>query len=902
MRVFFFRLGFFVAGNPLKTILASVALTCLLLIGMLRFRTESRAENLWVPQGTVALDNKDYVEANYGQAGRLSTIAFVAQEGEGLVNKAALLKMVDVAEDGWKVRADPIDEEGADNTVITFPERCLTTTDANGNELCRISSPLGLFYEADRAVVEDGFVNFHETVRRGINALSEAEIKARLETPPAFYLDGSPFNANEFIGGQSGSGASFDVRIMTYTQFIENNIIVENGERIDKEARALEEAWTIRLLEDTPLLGQPRTIDWFAESLWSQGDSLSQALTGDLPLLAGGFLLLGIYVVLFLGDFHSVRSHMWLGLGALLTTGIALGACFGISSALGMFFGPVHQILPLLIIGIGIDDCFHITRAADEVNLRPDSDSKPVRNRIALALSSSGSAITVTSFTNVVVFLLSAISSLPALRFFALWAVFGVFFAWFFSITFFTALVTLDARRQNSKRRDCCPCMKVDEVKPLNWFKKPPNGFSRFFGNQFGPFITHRIVRVVLLILFIGWFAACCYGTSQLFLKFDFSFFYPDGSAQQEFQDQIDEYFELGEPTRIYVRNRDLSTAENQRRLLNLCKPDGVIAKDQWIQGGTVDCWYVQFRQSLNIEDESQVVPPAEFVDRLKEFLSPDTRGARYANDTIFDGDDKIVGCRFSAQYVFRETNDDEITALTSVRRAADSVGFGLEGENPAAFPYGFSDTFTEQYDALPGEIGVSLGLASVAVAVVCFVLIGHPLVAVVCLLVVGIVIIDVLGLTNFSGINLNSVSVITLVLCAGISVDFVVHIARSFLEHVGTRRERAIKALETMGPPVFYAGFSTLLGIIVLSLARSYIFRVIFQGFLFVILMGFIHGLILGPIILALIGPPSFYLDEEDKQSQERKLEALASHTEEKAVDVETSLEEGAGQESDDV
>jgi hypothetical protein len=36
---------------------------------------------------------------------------------------------------------------------------------------------------------------------------------------------------------------------------------------------------------------------------------------------------------------------------------------FGIASALGKFYGPVHSVLPFVLLGIGVDDMFIITSA-----------------------------------------------------------------------------------------------------------------------------------------------------------------------------------------------------------------------------------------------------------------------------------------------------------------------------------------------------------------------------------------------------------------------------------------------------------------------------------------------------------------------------------------------------------
>lgn len=872
MRNVFFRLGLFVASNPIKVIIVSVIFMAITLAGLIRFRSESRDDELWIPQSTTATINQRFVDEKYGRLFRSNEIAFrPGESSKSLGTQDAFLEMLDIAEKGFYIVVDPVNPGGDEyNTRITFADRCINTTDRAGNSFCRTESPFNLFYDAELAVIEDGRVNFFATVRKKINTVSDEEITNTLMDPPAVSFDGAPFNSDELYAASEDDPSVYIA--MRYTQLLENNAIEKDGESIDVEADKIEEAWTKLLLDE--LDGSGEYVSWYVDSSWGQGESLSKALSGDLPLLSVGFVLLAIYVVVFLGDFHSVRSHRLLGIAALVTTGLAMGTCFGLSSAVGMFFGPVHQILPLLILGIGIDDCFHITRSADEICLRPQDVHKPIETRIALALSQSGTAITVTSFTNVAVFLLSGISRLPALRYFALWAAIGIFFAWVYAITFYTAFVTLDFRRIDAQRLDCVPCVRRKTVNELNWFKKPPGSFSRFFSNQFGPLIMRNPVRIVLLALFAAGLGASIYGCTQLYLKFRFAFFYPSGTSQRAYQDFIDDNFKIGDPTFIYVRDNDMSTVKNQEEFLKLCNSDGIIANNEYIQKNTVDCW---FEEMLKVTEPAngELYTPAEYIEAVKAFVAEGSPNNRYADDILFNEDNtEVISTRFSAKYVYRETNYDEIDGLESVRNAAALDAFGTAEGVPASFPYTFFDTFTEQYAALPGEIGLSLGFASLAVAVVCLVLVGHPVVAVVSVIVVGIIIVGVLGLTYYTDINLNSVSVITLVLCTGIAVDFVVHIARAFLEHVGSRKERAIKALGSMGPPVFYAGFSTFLAIIVLAGAESYIFRVLFLGFLFLIVLAFLHGLILGPILLSLVGPPSFYASEEEKNAAERSLE----------------------------
>ena len=46
----------------------------------------------------------------------------------------------------------------------------------------------------------------------------------------------------------------------------------------------------------------------------------------------------------------------------MLTTYMAVTMAFGFCSAVGLLYGPVHNILPLLMIGLGVDDMFVIVQ------------------------------------------------------------------------------------------------------------------------------------------------------------------------------------------------------------------------------------------------------------------------------------------------------------------------------------------------------------------------------------------------------------------------------------------------------------------------------------------------------------------------------------------------------------
>lgn len=77
------------------------------------------------------------------------------------------------------------------------------------------------------------------------------------------------------------------------------------------------------------------------------------------------------------------------------------------------------------------------------------------------------------------------------------------------------------------------------------------------------------------------------------------------------------------------------------------------------------------------------------------------------------------------------------------------------------------------------------------------------------------------LGFMGLVHIKLNPISAVTLITAVGIRVKFTVHVALSFLTHIGTRAERMTRTLEHMFVPVLHGGLSTLVGLLMLAFSK---------------------------------------------------------------------------------
>lgn len=123
-----------------------------------------------------------------------------------------------------------------------------------------------------------------------------------------------------------------------------------------------------------------------------------------------------------------------------------------------------------------------------------------------------------------------------------------------------------------------------------------------------------------------------------------------------------------------------------------------------------------------------------------------------------------------------------------------------------------------------------------------------------------------VVGYMALWGVNLDSISMINLIMCIGFSIDFTAHICYAYMSSKSRiPNERVREALYSLGLPILQGSVSTILGVVALLFAESYIFLVFFKMVFLVIFFGAMHGLFLLPVMLSLFGPNSCSKTPED-------------------------------------
>ncbi|CAM9869991.1 unnamed protein product, partial [Chrysoparadoxa australica] len=531
----------------------------------------------------------------------------------------------------------------------------------------------------------------------------------------------------------------------------------------------------------------------FPEAFRSISDEFGAAITGDISLVTASWFIIIAYLIVNLSGRPFLRSRIALSWGSVLCIGASIGWAIGMASYFGYFYTPLHTVLPFILLGLGVDDSFVIANAFEQTD-----ESEPLDIRMADALSHAGVSVTVTSITDLVAFMVSSSSSLPALESFCVYAAMGILMLYFLQCTLFSAFLVWDACRLEQNRYDCCCCIKSSSPPPPMDQSIPPEDrgiVSRFMHKRLGPFIVKPPVAAALFVIFGIILGFMCYGASRLGIDSDEEAFIPDGSYLLDTKDAQDKYFgSLGVSFEVVTPALDYPNVDVQVDLAGIRgEMSGVEDSAPFIQdpntSGSFSSWFDDFitwaaasgtYQTAVVSGFTVLSDPAEFYPALNAFLN-EPAGFQYQRNVVFSDATQttIIGASITAEYN-PKINGDASKSVDAMNGTRDLVSSweALVG----AFPWTFAYNEWATFEVIYVELIRGLALSMLAVLLVTLLLLANVGVAALVFLCVIATIVDVLGTMYFLGLSIDTVSVINLVLAVGLSVDYAAHIGHSFM------------------------------------------------------------------------------------------------------------------------
>lgn len=255
--------------------------------------------------------------------------------------------------------------------------------------------------------------------------------------------------------------------------------------------------------------------------------------------------------------------------------------------------------------------------------------------------------------------------------------------------------------------------------------------------------------------------------------------------------------------------------------------------------------------------DASDEFRNLSFEEQIVQFLAEPAFRETYEDHIVHEnGKISTSRCLIHMDGVDWDIVTEQIDALHDQRDVTKAQAINKGRDDWAFFTYFGGYDIWELYATSVVEIIKTTIIGVFAVTGVSLILIPHWSAPLFVFPFICLLYIDLLGWIQIMGLEVNAVTYIGMVMSIGLLVDFVMHILLRYYESSGTRIEKTVTTLETMGSSIFLGGISSLLGTMALAASASSIFFSVFVVFFGLVVLGILHGLIFLPIILSTFGP----------------------------------------------
>jgi Niemann-Pick C1 protein len=896
----FSKLGGVCARFPALTISASILVVGLLSIGWINFAIERDPVRLWVSPTSAAAQEKAFFDANFGPFYRAEQ-AFLVNDtqpsGPGpVLDYDTLAWWFDVEGRVHRLRSI---EYG-----LALDDLCYKPT----GDACVIQSLSGWFGGSLSGVDRNDWKDRIQEC---------ADSPGRIDCLPAFQ---QPLQPGMILGGYNTTDNVLDAQSLVVTWVVNNH---EEGSEGEAKAKDWEDSFKdlFKAIQDE---AEERGLRVSFTTEISLEEELNKSTNTDAKIVAISYVIMFIYASLALGSAAItsksllknpanalVQSKFTLGVVGILIVLMSVSASIGLFSAAGVKVTLIiAEVIPFLVLAIGVDNIFLICHEFERVNVsHPDEE---IDERIAKALGRMGPSILFSATTETVAFALGCFVGMPAVKNFAAYAAGAVVINALLQVTMFVSVLALNQKRVESLRADCFPCLTVSQTSSVGipggqLYEGEEDGLlQRFIRKTYATRLLGKKTKVGIVIGFLALFTAGLALMPEVALGLDQRIAIPSDSYLIDYFNDLYAYFGQGPPVYFVTRNLNVTERTHQRELcgrfyscekLSMAFQLEQESKRPEVShiSGSAASWIDDFFYWLNPENDGCCVekgeacfenrePPwnltlsgmpegEEFIHYLQKWIDSPTDAdcplggkAPYSNALVIDAKRTTTpATHFRTTHTPLRSQEDFINSYASARRIADNIA---KENGIDVFPYSKFYIFFDQYATIIRLTGTLLGSAVAIIFVISAILLGSIATAAVVTLTVVMIEVDIIGSMAVAGVSLNAVSLVNLVICVGIGVEFCAHVARAFMFPSKSVLEkakikfrgkdaRAWTALVNVGGSVFSGITVTkLLGVIVLAFTRSKIFEIYyFRVWLALVIFAATHALVFLPVALSFVG-----------------------------------------------
>lgn len=915
----FGALGYFCATHAELTIGASTLLALAFSVGAFWIQLETDPTRLWVSPQEPAMKNMEYFEEKFGEWYRIEQIIVSSKNDTPILSYPTM--------EWW------FEEEAKLHNInknVSLDELCFKPTGGS----CAIES-FTQYYWGDIANVDE--LNWQKQLQECTTSPVNCLPKFQQPLSSSLLFDNDdPLKARSFI----------------VTLLLNNNKTNANYTNLAIEYEHLIHDWVAEL-KSTNL-----DVDINYSTEESLTEELNKSTNTDFKVVIISYITMFFYASIALGGrlpttklSGLIKTRFGLAFAGIVIILISVTSSAGLFSMLGLKSTLIiAEVIPFLILAVGIDNIFLLVHELEVVT--ENSPNLPVEFRVSEAVRQIGPSCFTSAILQFVMFLLATNVDMPAVKNFAFYSAGAIAFNIVLQMTGFVSLLALDQKRVESGRVDLLPWIKVEN--PDESDEAAEIDFSEIISEYYAPFILRPTVKPKILTIFLLWLGVSLTLIPHIELGLDQRIALPADSYLVDYFNSMYKYFNTGPPVFYVVKGLDVTIRENQQKVcgkFSTCDEFSLanILEQEYKRGGKSTIiqpatnWLDDFLTWLNpnldqccrVKKNDKDVfcdpftperqcntcyadkPYDSFMNEFpenEEFMKlfgnwieqpsdPCPLGGKAPYGTSINWNSESINASyFRTSHKPLKSQSDFITAYKNSLRIVNEI----KDFQPELDIFAFSPFYVYfvQYETIVQLTFVLMSIACGIIWVLSTFLLGSFRSATVLLVTVISIMINIGGLLSLWGINLNAITLVNLIICIGLAVEFTIHITRayainkidifdetednlyaSFMNSNLVRKDLGIKQLKAYNALVSVGGaelggitLTKFIGVSVLASTKSKIFEVYyFRMWLSLIVIASVHGLCLLPILLSYFGDdhkPEYYIDEEEAGVGEEILE----------------------------
>ncbi|CAI4054683.1 hypothetical protein SUVZ_16G2740 [Saccharomyces uvarum] len=613
----------------------------------------------------------------------------------------------------------------------------------------------------------------------------------------------------------------------------------------------------------------------------------------DILTVAISYLMMFLYATWALRR-KSGETRLLLGVSGLLIVLASIICASGFLTLFGLKSTLIiAEVIPFLVLAIGIDNIFLITHEYDR-----NCEQKPeysIDEKIVSAIGRMSPSILMSLLCQTGCFLIAAFVTMPAVHNFAIYSTVSVMFNGVLQLTAYVSILSLYEKRTKYK------LVTGNEDSTESSLKK-------FY-------VKILLHKKAILGVFLAWFLTSLVLLPGIEFGLDQTLAVPQDSYLVDYFKDVYRFLNVGPPVYMVVKNLDLTQRQNQQKIcgkFTTCQKDSlanVLEQERHRSTLTEPLanWLDDYLMFLNPQLDQccrlkkgtdEVCPPffpskscetcfqqgswnynmsgfpegSEFMEYLSVWINapsdPCPLGGRapYSTSLVYNETGVSASVFRTAHHPLRSQKD-------FIQAYADGIRISASLPDLDMFAYSPFYIFFVQYQTL---LPLTLKLIVSAIVLIFFVsslFLRNKRNSFLLALVVTMIIVDIGALMVLLGISLNAVSLVNLIICVGLAVEFCVHIVRAFtIVTSDTKKDansRVLYSLNTVGESVIKGiTLTKFIGVCVLAFAQSKIFDVFyFRMWFTLVIVAAMHALLFLPALLSLCGGEGFRDDSIDAE-----------------------------------